>query len=77
MVVDKHGFSDIDAIYAYAKAGKTKKENICNNEKGRTLYIDARTVKGAQMPYDRTGDILNKVSPQLVYLTILVLFWTL
>ena len=32
-------------------------------EKGRAMYIDARTVM-KNVPWDETGDILNKVSPQ-------------
>ena len=50
--------SDIDPMHLHSKTKDT-----CFLDKFRSLYIDARTVDG-NIPWDETGDVFNKVSPQ-------------
>ena len=61
--------SDVDSITRISK--KTNKYNsaLCGLDAGRAMYIDARAMPGngqgnRQLPWDETGDVLTKVSPQ-------------
>ena len=43
--------------------------DLCGLDAGRAMYIDARAMPlrsqgNKQLPWDETGDVLTKVSPQ-------------
>ena len=58
----------MDSISRIAK--KTKQLTaLCGIDAGRAMYIDARAMPShqqgnKQLPWDETGDVLTKVSPQ-------------
>ena len=60
----------MDSITRIAKqtAGKYLSA-LCGLDAGRAMYIDARAMPSRsqgnkQLPWDETGDVLTKVSPQ-------------
>ena len=60
----------MDSITRIAdKTGEDYMDALCGIDAGRAMYIDARAMPGRgqgpkQLPWDETGDVLTKVSPQ-------------
>ena len=61
--------SDMDSITRISKKTDKYMSALCGLDAGRAMYIDARAMPGngqgyKQLPWDETGDVLTKVSPQ-------------
>ena len=61
--------SDMDSITRIAKQSPKYMSDLCGLDAGRAMYIDARAMPlrsqgNKQLPWDETGDVLTKVSPQ-------------
>ena len=59
----------MDEITRIAKVADAYKSRLCSMDAGRAMYIDARAMPGRrqgyqQLPWDETGDVMTKVSPQ-------------